>query len=130
MTVTADVLISCDTVVALDGVIFGKPGTVNNAIKMLKQLRGRTHEVISGVYLIVDGKEYLYSVVSSVTLKNLSDGEILNYVEEYLPLDKAGSYGIQDGFVVESYEGDYENIVGLPMKYIRKIFRELGYAQR
>lgn len=123
-----DVVIACDTVVALDGKIYGKPGTADNAVKMLQALRGRAHEVISGVYVRTD-EELVFFERSTVRIKKLSDREIKNYVDNYSPLDKAGAYGIQDGEIVEGYDGDYDNIVGLPMERITKILMEKGYAK-
>lgn len=124
-----DVVIACDTVVALDGKIFGKPHTKENAVGMLRVLRGKTHEVISGVYVKIDGEEIVFTEKSYVDIKDMTDAEIEKYVSEYLPLDKAGAYGIQDGEVAEKFEGDYDNIVGLPLYRIRKIFVEKGYAK-
>lgn len=124
-----DVIIACDTVVALDGKIYGKPYTKENAVEMLRILRGRTHEVISGVYVKIDGEEIVFTEKSYVDIKNMTDSEIEKYVSEYLPLDKAGAYGIQDGEVVEKFDGDYDNIVGLPLYRIKRIFVEKGYAK-
>ena len=92
-----DLLIACDTVVACDNVIYGKPHTDENAREMLKKLRGKTHEVVSGVYLKVKGKEITFTEKSYVKIKNLTDNEIDSYVESCHPVDKAGAYGIQDG---------------------------------
>lgn len=124
-----DVLIACDTVVALDGRVYGKPLTAERAVAMLRELRGRTHTVVSGVYLRAGEKEYAYTEESGVELRDLSDEEIARYVEACKPFDKAGAYGIQDGLIVRSYTGDYDNIVGLPMRKIREVFIESGYAE-
>lgn len=120
--IPCDMLIACDTVVALDNVIYGKPHTDDNARKMLRILSGRTHEVVSGVYLKVKGKEITFIERSFVTIKQLTDKEIDEYVSECHPVDKAGAYGIQDGRIVESYRGDYDNIVGLPTARIKEIY--------
>lgn len=120
-----DLLIACDTLVSLDGVIYGKPYTEENAVAMLKKLQGKTHTVTGGVYLRVKGIEYAYTVDSRVKLKPLTDGEIIAYVKNNKPLDKAGAYGIQDNAVTESYEGDYDNIVGLPTDRIKSVIRDL-----
>jgi len=117
-------IIACDTLVALDGVIYGKPNTKQNAIKTLKILSGKTHSVFSGVYIKIDQKEYSFTQESKVKLRKLTNEDIILYVNKYLPLDKAGAYGIQDDVIVESYSGDYDNIVGLPTDKIREILRE------
>ena len=119
-----DVLLACDTLVALEGVIYGKPKTMQKAREMLKILNGKTHSVFSGVYLKVMGKEYTFTEESKVTFKQLTNEAIDAYVEEFKPLDKAGAYGIQDEVIVDSYKGDYDNIMGLPTLKIREILRE------
>lgn len=120
----AYLLIACDTLVALDNVIYGKPKTIQKACEMLEKLSGKTHSVFSGVYIKIDGKEYSFVEESRVKFRDLTKKEINSYVEKYLPLDKAGAYGIQDDVIVESYLGDYDNIVGLPTIRIREIIRE------
>lgn len=117
-------LIACDTIVALDGVIYGKPKTKQKACEMLKKLSGSTHSVFSGVYIKIADKEFAFTEESFVKIKELSQEEIEFYVEKYSPLDKAGAYGIQDNFLVETYTGDYDNIMGLPTNRIREILRE------
>jgi septum formation protein len=119
-----DVLIACDTLVALDGKIYGKPNNVENACNMLRELSGRTHSVFSGVYVSVKGQEFTFTEISKVTFKSLTNDKIIEYVNKYKPLDKAGSYGIQDKEIVSSYEGEYDNIVGLPTNRLREILRE------
>lgn len=120
-----DLLIACDTLVALDGEIFGKPHTEENAVRMLKKMQGRTHEVISGVYLRAKNVEYAFTEKSEVSIKNMTDDEINEYVRTCKPLDKAGAYGIQDGKITVGFRGDYDNIVGLPLTRIREILRDL-----
>lgn len=124
-----DVVVACDTVVCLDGIIYGKPDTKEKAKEMLRALSGRTHEVISGVYLRFQNEEISFYERSEVGIKELSEEDIERYVSDFSPLDKAGAYGIQDGEVVEYFVGDYDNIVGLPLNRIRKIFVEKGYAK-
>ncbi len=114
-------VIACDTLVAFGGKIYGKPYTAENAVKMLTELSGKTHEVISGLYVRIGEKEYLSAEKSAVTFFNLSSEKIKEYVEKYKPFDKAGAYGIQDGFVVRSFSGSYDNIVGLPTEKLTEI---------
>jgi MAF protein len=118
-------IITADTVVILDGVIYGKPKDETDAINMLEALSGKTHKVITGVCLRSREKEVLFSSISSVTFAKLTLDEIKYYVSLYKPFDKAGSYGIQEwiGYVaVERIEGSYFNIMGLP---IQKLYTEL-----
>lgn len=117
-------IVACDTLVALDGAIYGKPKTAQKACEMLKKLSGKIHSVFSGVYIKINGKEITFIEESKVKLRELTNAKINDYVEKYSPLDKAGSYGIQDDVIVDSWSGDYDNIVGLPVGRIREILRE------
>lgn len=119
-----DIIIACDTLVAVEGKIYGKPYNVEGAISMLKELNGKWHSVFSGVCVITRDKEITFVEESKVKFNKLTDNQIINYVKEFLPLDKAGSYGIQDGIVVEKYIGDFDNIVGLPTKKLREVLGE------
>ena len=120
-----ELLITADTVVLLDGEVFGKPVDKEEAKKMLRILSGKTHRVISGVCLTSTKKQTSFSVASDVKFGKLTDQEIEYYVERYSPLDKAGAYGVQEwiGYVgVKHIEGSYYNIMGLP---IQRVYREL-----
>ncbi len=113
------VIISADTVVVLDGSILGKPKDEDDAFSMLKRLSGRTHEVYTG-YCIMrgsDGFAVCKSVRTAVTFKKLSDDTIRAYIATGEPMDKAGAYGIQEkgAMLVERIDGDYFNVVGLPV---------------
>lgn len=119
-------VIGADTVVVYRGRVYGKPHTKENAVKMLKTLCGRWHTVYTGVTVLCEGKALTYAVRSRVKLKALSDGEITEYVENTNPIDKAGSYGIQDGGVVEKYRGSYTNIVGLPEERLARVLAGFG----
>ncbi len=118
-------VIGCDTVVVLDDVIFGKPHTKENAERMLLALSGRTHLVISGVCLCYKGKTLSFSQETSVCFYPISREDILRYIDDCSPLDKAGSYGIQDrgALFVREIHGDYLNVVGMP---VSRISRELS----
>ena len=115
-------VIGCDTVVIIDGVILGKPHTPDRAISMLKTLSGRTHTVVSGVCICYKGKTMSYSQKTLVSFYELSEEEIRDYVQSCKPLDKAGAYGIQDkgGLFVREISGDYYNIVGLPVARLKR----------
>lgn len=123
---TDDVLlITADTIVYLNGLVLGKPVDEADAIDMLTRLSGCTHEVITGVTIKANQKAKSFSVVSKVTFASLTAEEIRYYVQHYKPYDKAGAYGIQEwiGFVgVQSLEGSYFNVMGLP---IQRLYQEL-----
>ncbi len=120
-----DIVIGADTIVVANGKILGKPKDKDDAQAMLKMLSGIEHEVITGVCLVCDGKAISFAQVSKVKFYNLSDEEIHAYVETKEPMDKAGAYGIQGKgcVLVEKIEGDYFNIVGLP---VAKVVREIN----
>ncbi len=112
-------ILGADTIVVLDGRIFGKPADCAQAVRMLNTLGGRVHEVITGICLIRPGGELCRSgsVTTKVRFKDLSAEEIEAYVRTAEPMDKAGGYGIQGigAFLVRSVEGSYTNVVGLPL---------------
>ncbi len=136
------IIIGADTTVVLDGEMYGKPYSADHAREMLARLSGRTHEVITGVsvWMILlneteekggDGKVSLafrsFTESSYVTFKELSNEDINAYVATGETIDKAGAYGIQGkgGALVEKYEGDYNNIVGLPVDALFKNFPDI-----
>ena len=112
-------VIGADTVVFLDGKILGKPKDNKSSKKMLLSLSGRTHEVITGVSLInINSKlDITFNERTFVSINTLSNEHIYNYIDSYKPYDKAGSYGIQDGFSVhiEKIKGCYYNVMGFPI---------------
>jgi septum formation protein len=114
-----DILITADTVVILDNEIYGKPKDRNDAIRILRLLSGNVHEVITGVCIKSKLKEVIFSSITKVSFKALSQAEITYYVDTFKPYDKAGAYAIQEwiGFIgIEKIDGDYNNIVGLPVQ--------------
>lgn len=119
------IIITADTIVALDDEIMGKPADAADATRMLKRLSGRTHTVATGVTLFHGGKFRSFAEETSVSFRPLSDSMIQHYIERYKPFDKAGAYGIQEwiGMVgCSRIEGDYYTIVGLPMS---RLYQEL-----
>ncbi|NLJ27836.1 Maf family protein [Desulforhabdus amnigena] len=112
-------ILAADTIVVLEGVLFGKPRDAAEAVSMLRRLSNRTHEVISGVCLLHSYRQIVYvrSVRTFVHFKELSAAEISAYVDTGEPMDKAGAYGIQGrgAFLVHSIQGSYTNVVGLPL---------------
>lgn len=120
-----ELLITADTIVYLDGKVMGKPADEAEAEQMLRNLSGRTHQVITGVVLTTTTEQRSFASVSHVTFAPLTDEEIHHYVTHYRPMDKAGAYGIQEwiGFVgVERLEGSYFNVMGLP---VQRLYKEL-----
>ncbi len=126
-----DVVIACDTiVVSPEGKIFGKPHGREEAASMLAALSGKAHEVISGLYVRIDKKERICFEKSTVFFRDLTAEDIEKYIDGYCVYDKAGAYAIQDGQVVEHFEGSYDNIVGLPTEKLEKILHEEGILCR
>ena len=119
---TDETILAADTIVTLDGRIYGKPDSPEEACSMLRELSGRSHRVITGVCLIAHNGISLFSETTEVTFRELSDEEIDTYVSTGEPLDKAGSYGIQGkgNALVDHIEGDYDNVVGLPVQKLRR----------
>lgn len=125
-TLPADELvITADTIVCLDEQVLGKPADEAEAIGMLRNLSGRTHQVYTGVTLTTTDMTTTFVSCSDVTFATLTDDEIRHYVTHYHPLDKAGAYGIQEwiGYIgVERIEGSYFNVMGLP---VQRLYTEL-----
>ena len=120
-----ELLITADTVVILNNIIYGKPTNKEEAKEMLCALSGKTHSVISGVCLASTEKQTSFSVGSDVEFSELTNEEIAYYIERYAPYDKAGSYGIQEwiGYIgVKHLSGSYFNIMGLP---IQRLYSEM-----
>lgn len=122
--------IACDTVVALDGQIYGKPASPQCAAQMLRCLSGKVHQVYSGLCCIYQGRELCESVRTDVKFQLLSEQDIQSYVACGEPMDKAGSYGIQGlGMLfVQSLNGDYFNVVGLPMNLLGQFLQKFGFS--
>lgn len=121
-------VIGADTVVVLNNNILGKPKDSSDAFNMIKQLSGKTHQVITGISLINlnANQKIIDYVVSNVKFKNLSEEDIKDYIQTNESLDKAGAYGIQ-GFgamLVEEIQGDYFNIVGLPISRLSDLLKK------
>lgn len=126
-TMAADeLIITADTNVILGQKVMGKPKDATEAVGMLHELSGHTHQVITGVCLTTKEKQVNFSVETDVTFKTLTDEEIHYYVEHYRPFDKAGAYGIQEwiGHVgVTGMNGSYFNVMGLPVQRIYEALR-------
>ncbi|MDE6148711.1 MAG: Maf family protein [Ruminococcus sp.] len=120
-------VIGCDTSVILHDEIMGKPKDKDDAYRMLKHLSGNTHQVVSGTAVYYKGQYYSFSCKTDVTFRELSDEDIFAYILTGEPFDKAGAYGIQGkgSLFVEKINGDYFNVVGLPVSELAKNLKEI-----
>ncbi len=128
-----EIVLGADTVVVLHNKILGKPHSKEEAYQMLRDLSGQTHMVVTALCGIntQTNRAALLSTTSYVRFKDLSDNLIHHYIDEFNPLDKAGSYGIQelpDG-ILDKYEGSFENIVGLAPEAVTAVLNQLGYRK-
>lgn len=123
-------VLSADTIVVVDDVILGKPHSPAEAKAMLHRLSGRSHCVLTAYCLWLDGTAETHVETTAIRFKTLSDTEIDAYVATGSPMDKAGAYGIQDQAAVfaEALEGDYYNVMGLPVCGVVKALRRHGVA--
>ena len=126
------VVIGADTVVAYQGAILGKPSSKEDAFAMIQSFQGDKHQVYTGVAILSydeEGNETVvnHAVKTDVYVNSMTDEEIWKYIESDNVMDKAGSYGIQSGFAIhiEKIEGDYFNVVGLPISYIYNILKDI-----
>lgn len=126
------IIIGADTVVTYDGKILGKPKSKEDAFQMIKSFQGQKHQVYTGVTILKfdsDGNETVINeaVRTDVYVNPMSDEEILNYIESDNVMDKAGAYGIQGKFAIhiEKIEGDYYNVVGLPISFIYEALKSI-----
>ena len=120
-----ELIITADTIVWLDGKVLGKPRDREDALQMLRTMSGRTHEVFTGVCITTTDWQRSITAQTEVRFATLSEDEIIYYVDNFKPMDKAGAYGVQEwiGFIgVENISGSYYNIMGLP---VQKLYREL-----
>jgi septum formation protein len=121
-----DIVLGADTVVAIDDQILGKPVDRSDAIRMLRMLSGREHQVITGVCVVANGQPRTTSETTKVTMAEITEQEIIDYVASGEPMDKAGAYAIQ-GIAsrwIPCIEGDYSNVVGLPVALVWRLLRD------
>ena len=119
-------ILAADTIVWFNGKIYGKPRDLEEAREFLRELSGNTHSVFTGLAHCRPGeKMHAETVESRVKFKRLSEADIAGYVDRVRPLDRAGAYDIDEGgeLIIESYDGGYENIMGLPTGYLQSIRR-------
>jgi septum formation protein len=126
------IVLGADTIVVIDGIALGKPSGPEEARRMLVRLRGREHEVMTGIAVVdgESGRAASATTVSRVLMAAYSDATLEAYVASGSPLDKAGAYAIQDlqGMLVDGIVGSYTNVVGLPVEATRRLLRGFGVA--
>ncbi len=120
-----EVLVGADTIVILDGKVYEKPVDREDAIRMISELCGHTHKVVTGVYIADKAKEVVFSETTYVTFNELTSEEVAYYVDNYKPYDKAGAYACQDwigAVAIRKLDGDFYSVMGLP---INRVYAEL-----
>ena len=124
-------VISSDTLVELDGVALGKPKDREDAFAMLRALSGRSHNVHTGIAVHCDGRLFSGVASTAVHFRNITDTELIEYVDSGEPMDKAGAYGIQGyaGRFVVGYDGDFDTVVGLSTSLLKKLLTECGFIK-
>lgn len=127
---SGDLVIGADTIVVLDGQVLGKPRNEAHALEMLTALSGRAHHVYTGVAVLQDGRALAQVEDTAVWFRNVSQAELNRYIATGEPMDKAGAYGIQGrgGLLVSRIEGDYTNVVGLPIVRLASLLAQFGVA--
>ncbi len=123
-----DTVIGSDTVVAINGEILGKPKDEADAYRMLSLISGTNHSVFTGAAVIKNGKIHSFTEETKVKFFDLSEQEITDYIATGEPFDKAGAYGIQDlgALLVEGIDGDYYNVMGLPVGRLYRLLKEIN----
>ena len=122
-----DVVIAADTIVVCGGKVLGKPHSREEAIEMLNLLSGREHQVMTGCTVLCGDRRETFTEVTTLHFRPLSDGEIQRYVDSGEPMDKAGAYGIQGGAALfcTGIQGDYYNVMGLPVCRLGMVLRQM-----
>ena len=123
-----DVVIAADTIVVVGERVLGKPHNAEEAEQMLRLLSGRDHQVMTGVTVLCGDREAVFTEVTDLHFRALTDSEILRYVQSGEPMDKAGAYGIQGGAALfcQRMTGDYYNVMGLPVCRLGQVLKELA----
>ena len=126
-----DTVIAADTIVVCDGRVLGKPHSREEAQTMLKLLSGREHQVMTGCTVLRGDRRETFTQVTTLHFRPLSDREISRYVDSGEPMDKAGAYGIQGGAALfcTGIQGDYYNVMGLPLCHLGDVLRQMGVLE-
>ena len=125
-----DLIIAADTLVCLDGELLGKPKNEKEAYEMLKKLSGKEHQVYTGVAVSQGGQASSGAEMTKVRFCEMTDEDIFAYIATKEPMDKAGAYGIQGkgAVFIEGIEGDYFNVMGLPLRRLNLMLKEFGFS--
>lgn len=123
-----DIIIGADTIVVCDGLTMGKPRSESEAFSMLRRLSGRDHQVLTGLTVLGGDRTENLTVATTLRFRALADAEIRNYIATGEPMDKAGAYGIQGlaAMFVVGLDGDYYNVMGLPVCTLAILLRRFG----
>lgn len=123
-----DVVVAADTIVVCDGRILGKPHSQQEAGRMLRLLSGRDHQVMTGVTVLRGDREQVFTQITDLHFRPLTDSEIRRYIATGEPMDKAGAYGIQGGAALfcQRMDGDYYNVMGLPVCRLGDVLRQMA----
>ena len=128
-TAEKSIIIAADTIVVLDNDIIGKPLDRQDAINILTRLSGKWHKVITGVTIMEGAREIVFADITEVAFHELTEAQIVFYIDKYKPYDKAGAYAIQEWIGVtgiKSIQGDFYNVMGLPVSRVVKALREFS----
>jgi septum formation protein len=132
LSVSGELVLGADTTVVVRDAVLEKPTDAADALRMLQQLQGRTHQVVTAIALVTNGSVHQATDVTNVTFRRVDDEFLEAYVATGEPMDKAGAYGIQ-GFgaaLVERIEGDFFSVMGLPLRLVLNLMREAGREYR
>jgi septum formation protein len=129
LNVPGTLVLGADTTVLLDGILLEKPAGTEDALRMLRLLQGRTHEVITSVALVSEGVVRQATDITRVTFLPATDAYLRAYIATGEPMDKAGAYGIQGygAALVERIEGDFFGVMGLPVRLVLRLLEEAGF---
>ena len=132
LSVAGDLVLGADTTVVIRDAVLEKPIDHADALRMLRQLQGRTHQVVTSVALVSDHTVHQATDVTNVTFRRVDDGFLEDYVATGEPMDKAGAYGIQGygAALVERIEGDFFSVMGLPLRLVLGLMEEAGREYR
>lgn len=123
-------IIGADTIVAVNGVIYGKPQDEDDAFRMIRTLAGKKHLVYTGLSLVCNGKMWQDFVVTEVSMADMTDVEIKSYIKTGEPMDKAGAYAVQgkSAVFIKAINGSYSNVVGLPLHKLYELSQQAGFS--
>jgi len=125
-----DLIIAADTLVCIDDVLLGKPKNEQEAFEMLRMLSGNEHQVYTGIDVSCGGKSSSAAEMTKVRFCEMTDEDIMAYIATFEPMDKAGAYGIQGkgAVFIEGIEGDYFNVMGLPLHKLSLMLKDFGFS--